>query len=221
MSAHDARVSAEFKWTTDIDSGIRDLLEADVDSGTTVHSEMLDGKYFTDSAYLLHEHLYESSSLSRINMRDYLNDLVSTVVHSMDLSAGRITVISKVEEFPLDLDQAIPLGLIINELLSNAFKYAYSDTAGTVGLSLEQREGDVHLEVSDRGPGIVGEVEAHRDSLGLQLVEALSGQLGGSVRFENTRPGLSVRVSFPHVPRKRKTHSLPITSSAATSPGKP
>ncbi|MFP4331299.1 MAG: sensor histidine kinase, partial [Spirochaetaceae bacterium] len=194
MSAHDARVSAEFKWTTHIDSGIRDLLEADVDLGTTVHSEMLDGKHFTDSAYLVHEHLYESSSLSRINMRDYLNDLVSTVAHSMDLSAGRITVISKVEEFPLDLDQAIPLGLIINELLSNAFKYAYSDTAGTVGLSLEQREGDVHLEVSDSGPGIVGEVEAHRDSLGLQLVEALSGQLGGSVRFENTRPGLSVRV---------------------------
>lgn len=149
------------------------------------------------SMALVHEHLYESSSLSQIDTREYVLDLVSTVANSMDISAGRIHVGTAIADIPLDIDHVIPLGLIINELLSNAFKYAYPENSGEVRLSLQDRGGEVSFEISDDGPGIPGGPDAHRDSLGLQLVEVLASQLNGTVRFENREPGLSVQLAFP------------------------
>lgn len=168
-----------------------------------VLSHFQDARTRIQSMALVHEHLYESSSLARIDTREYVDDLVSTVIGSMDLSGGRINVTSSVAELPLDIDHAIPLGLIINELLSNALKYACPERNGTVRLSLEQRGRSVFLEIADDGPGIPGDATARQGSLGLQLVEALAGQLNGSLRFENTEPGLAVHVSFPFIPQAK------------------
>jgi two-component sensor histidine kinase len=87
---------------------------------------------------------------------------------------------------------------VVNEVLSNALKYAYPEgTAGDVRLSLSRTPEGALLEVADDGVGMPAADSGARQSLGLQLVEALAGQLGGNVRFENTDPGLAVRLTFP------------------------
>lgn len=172
-------------------------LQSNVLQDDTALSHFQDARTRIQSMALVHEHLYESSSLARIDIGEYVDDLVATVVGSMDISAGQVRVESSVSEIPMDIDHAIPLGLIINEILSNALKYAYPEKSGRIRLSLQRREQGVFLEIADDGPGMPGGPSAHQGSLGLQLVEALAGQLNGSLRFDNTEPGLAVRLSFP------------------------
>lgn len=172
-------------------------IQSNVLKDETALSHFQDARTRIQSMALVHEHLYESTSLARIDTREYVDDLVSTVISSMDISGGRVSVESSVAELPLDIDHAIPLGLIINELLSNALKYACPDKTGRVELRLERQEEAVVLEVADDGPGIPRGVPVRQGSLGLQLVDALAGQLRGTLRFENTEPGLAVRLTFP------------------------
>lgn len=160
-------------------------------------------EYFQDartriqSMALVHEHLYESTSLARLDLRDYVDELVATVFHSMDTTGGGIRVETDVAEISLDLDHAIPLGMVINELVSNAIKYAYPHGSGEIDVTLSYVEKHAQLEVRDEGVGIPSATLEKRESLGLQLVEALAGQLRGTVSFENTDPGLRVRFDFP------------------------
>lgn len=174
-----------------------------IQSGVVADEQAL--SYFRDartrvqSMALVHEHLYESNSLARINTREYIDDLVATVVSSMDISRGRVRVLREVAEIPIDIDHAIPLGLVVNEVLSNALKYAYPHgSAGEVRLSLSRTPAGALLEVADDGVGMASDRDGgRRQSLGLQLVEALAGQLRGTVSFVNTDPGLAVRLTFP------------------------
>ncbi|MFW5643763.1 MAG: ATP-binding protein, partial [Alkalispirochaeta sp.] len=81
--------------------------------------------------------------------------------------------------------------LVLNELLSNAFKYAYPDGNGTVGIRLSRGNDGITLSVRDDGIGLNGGLNEH-DSLGIQLVRALAAQLGGVVEFRDREPGLEV-----------------------------
>ena len=159
--------------------------------------------YFEDartriqSMALVHEHLYESPSLAQIQIRDYLEELVATVTHSMDSAPEGLHVRTRVADIAVDLDRAIPLGMMVNELLSNALKYAYPEGRGEIRVDLKATEQTIYLEIADDGVGIPPEKLYENSSLGLQLVEALSDQLDGSLRFENAAPGLRVYFSFP------------------------
>lgn len=162
--------------------------------------------YFQDcrariqSMALVHEHLYRSPSLAQVGMKKYIGDLAKTVVRSMGRSPELVRIEVNVADILVTLDQAIPLGMVTNELLSNAIKYAYPDGAGAILVLLEHTEEQGHLEVNDHGVGITNdEIERH-DSLGLQLVNELVKQLDGSIRFEDNNPGLRVCFDFPLVP---------------------
>lgn len=182
-----------------------------VSSMLSIQSSLVDDEksleYFQDartriqSMALVHEHLYESPSLARIDIRAYLDDLVATVTRSMDVSQGGARVSTAVDEFSIDLDHAIPLGMVVNELLSNALKYAHGhgkdDGQGAISISLTYTDGRVRLEVADNGTGMPAEDLEHHQSLGLQLVTGLAQQLGGTVRFEDNEPGLRVCFEFP------------------------
>lgn len=157
-----------------------------------------DARTRIQSMALVHEHLYESSSIACISTREYVDELVSTVMNSMDLSSGGIRVVREVAEIPIDIDHAIPLGLVINELMSNALKYAYPHgSAGEIRLTLRRVSGGALLEIADDGPGLPTNERVRREAIGLQLVEALAGQLGGTITFDSTNPGLAVRLTFP------------------------
>lgn len=178
-----------------------------VSSMLSIQSSLVDDEksleYFQDartriqSMALVHEHLYESPSLARIDIRAYMDDLVATVTRSMDVSKGGATVTRAVDEFSIDIDHAIPLGMVVNELLSNALKYAYGDGEGEISMSITYTDGRVRLEVADNGPGMPAEDVEHPQSLGLQLVTGLAQQLGGAVRFEDNEPGVRVCFEFP------------------------
>jgi PAS domain S-box-containing protein len=150
-----------------------------------------------NSMSLIHEMLYQAKDLSRIQFGDYVAGLTSELLQGYAADPGRIRLDLDVEPVDLDINWAIPLGLIINELVSNALKYAFpGGRAGTIGLLLAVRNGELILEVRDDGVGLPLDLEARRTgSLGLQIVDSLSRQLGGEGRFTSEGEGARFRLT--------------------------
>lgn len=147
------------------------------------------------SMALIHEQLYRSDELERIDLEAYLARLANHL--SQALSSSSVRVDLSVEDVELDIDRALACGLIVNELVTNAFKHAFADgESGTVRITLRSvGEADVELAVADDGTGN-GEHEADPGSLGTRLVATLAQQLGGAVRVAR-EGGTVVRVTFP------------------------
>ena len=142
------------------------------------------------SMALVHEKLYQSNDLARIDFTDYLRDLTENLVGTVGARARNISFQLKSTEVHLGIDTAIPCGLITNELVSNAYKHGFPQGGpGQVTLSLERlADGRLRLEVSDTGRGISADVDLQKTkSLGMQLVHTLVRQLRGTieVRREN------------------------------------
>lgn len=132
------------------------------------------------SMALVHERLYQNAAFHEIEMSGYLSDLVHAVRGSVDTSGGRIAVHVDCEEITLDIARAVPVGLIVNELVSNSFEHAFTaDQAGTIGVQMKNREnGGMLLEIGDDGAGVESTSQVtESDSLGIQIVHALVEQL--------------------------------------------
>jgi PAS domain S-box-containing protein len=139
------------------------------------------------SMALVHEKLYQSSDLARIDFTEYLRDLTDNLVGALGAKARNIVFELKSSDILLGIDTAIPCGLIINELVSNAYKHGFPDGgAGRVVLALERpTEGQLRLEISDTGRGIPAHVNLKQTkSLGMQLVHTLVQQLRGSIELQ-------------------------------------
>jgi two-component sensor histidine kinase/putative methionine-R-sulfoxide reductase with GAF domain len=141
------------------------------------------------SMALIHEQLYQSSDLSNINFAQYLNSLVNQVRRSYNTKAQAIIINLNVATMPLTIETAIPCGLIVNELVSNAFKYAFPnrrDHPGEISIDLQKTaDNQVALHVRDNGVGIPEDIDLRRTkSLGLRLVNTLVKQLRGKVSIE-------------------------------------
>ena len=146
----------------------------------------------------VHERLYRSRDLARIDFGEYLQGLVADLLAAY--SAGeRVRVDIEADALHLPVDQAIPCGLIVNELLTNCLKHAFPDgRAGRVTISVRQlADGSRALSVVDDGPGIPrATVTGGSASMGLRLVQDLAQQLGGDVTIES-KGGTRVQVKFP------------------------
>lgn len=138
---------------------------------------------------LVHEQLYKNKQLSRLKMDSYLNDLTSTVVGTFDFKGEKhIKYKTNGQNLELDVDTAIPLGLIINELVTNACKYAFTEVKeGLIEVKLFNRpDGFFELTVRDNGKGLPEGFKMSKvDTLGLELVQILVGQLNGQFHWEN------------------------------------
>jgi len=150
------------------------------------------------SMALIHEKLYRSEDFTRINFNEYIKELVSELLHSYKAS-DRITLHVDTDSVALDVDSAVPCGLIINELVTNSIKYAFpNNKPGEISISLHRNnEGEVELVVSDNGIGIPDTVDIRKtDSLGLRLVTLLAeNQLGGRIDL-NTNNGTEFKIRF-------------------------
>ncbi|MBN1552829.1 sensor histidine kinase, partial [bacterium] len=137
--------------------------------------------------------------LSRINLDDYLHDLVKLMQQSFPMSKEKIRFQMIFEPLQVMIDTAIPFGLIVNELISNAYKYAFpEEQQGEIAISLKRdAEGQIHFTFSDNGVGIPNGFDVRKaGSIGLQTVCAIvEKQMKGNVEFENGR-GLTVRIRF-------------------------
>ena len=153
------------------------------------------------SMALLHEVLYRSGNLARINFAAYVEELCTQLVRSFGPAAARVKVENRVARMGLPLEQSVPCGLIINELVSNALKHGFPDKrAGRVTVELGQGEGQrFHLCVRDDGIGLPQGMEiADKSTLGLQLVSKLTTQLGGQLETHlSNGGGAAFCVSFP------------------------
>ena len=148
---------------------------------------------------LIHETLYQSSDMACFRLAPYVRRLSDSLLRAYGVEPGRVTLKTHLDELALPLDSAIPCGLIFHELLSNALKHAFPD--GQYGeISLELRaEPDQHatLRVADTGVGVPEGLDFRRtDSLGLQLVCALTEQIEGTITMER-RGGTAFTLTFP------------------------
>jgi PAS domain S-box-containing protein len=135
------------------------------------------------SMALIHEQLYRSSDLARIDFAAYVQDLVSHLRRGLGSDASQVRFRLDIQPFPLSLDLAIPCGMIVNELVSNAQKHAFPDgQPGEIRVAFDRDSDGYCLTVADNGVGIQnGLSEEEPSSLGLTVVQALIRQIRGQV----------------------------------------
>lgn len=146
---------------------------------------------------LIHQKLYQSENTSSIEMPQYIDELISYLKDSVD-TGNRIVFEQDIESIQLDVAKAIPLGLIINEGIVNAIKYAFPDEQkGLVRISLKQDGPDyLLLDIIDNGVGLPSDVQlSKQDSLGFSLMQGLTRQLDGIFTIQSDR-GLHISIRF-------------------------
>jgi len=150
------------------------------------------------SMALLHESLYQSNNLSRIDFPEYIRQLAAHLFDSYGVPPDRIHLRTDLDRLYLNLDAAVPCGLIINELISNSLKYAFPDgRTGEVRVELrEQPDHLARLIVADNGIGLRSDIDWETArSLGLRLVRTLADQLGAKLEVQS-RQGTEVHLIF-------------------------
>jgi two-component sensor histidine kinase len=150
---------------------------------------------------LVHERLYRSSDLARIDFAGYVQDVTHHLLRSYESSQRNIRLKIEVDPVSLNIDTAIPCALIVNELVSNSLKYAFPNALdGEIRIRLTQRDDEnLNLVISDNGIGFPHDFSMERtDSLGLQLVHNLTSQLNGTVRCRNN-DGAEIDIRFKPV----------------------
>ncbi len=160
-------------------------------------SAIQESQHRVQSMALIHQKLYQSEGVARIPMRDYIEEVVAYLSDSYCLD-HRVCFQVEVEDIELDVTQAVPLGLIINEAITNAFKYAFpGGRAGRVCLGLHrQAPARYALTISDNGVGLPPNYDPGQSrSLGMTLLHGFSGQLGGELVITSP-PGLTIRLGF-------------------------
>ena len=146
---------------------------------------------------LIHEKLYNTSDLAHVDFRDYAESLMSSLSHSY-ITDQRVAVQIDIHNVSLDIDHAIPCGLIINELVSNCLKYAFpGGREWVIRIAMSQEDGLCTLIVGDNGIGLpLGVDYLNTTSLGLQLVATLTNQLNGKLECIR-EAGTTFRLEFP------------------------
>ncbi|MCU0286755.1 MAG: GAF domain-containing protein [Acidobacteria bacterium] len=150
------------------------------------------------SMSLIHETLYQTDDISRIDSKLYIEKLVNHLSQAFAGSPCAIQIESHIDDIHLCIDTAIPCGIIINELVTNAYKYAFNGRKeGKIQIRLSSREQNIILTVSDNGIGLPRNLNIENaSSLGFQLVNILARQLRASVSLE-TNQGTAFKIIFP------------------------
>lgn len=149
------------------------------------------------SMALIHQKLYENEDLKNIPFDEYLMELVTEIRSSFGPEMKKVSIDINAKNIEFDIDTAIPLGLIVNEMATNAFKYAFNNLdSGSFSISIHQSEGEYVIKIQDDGQGIPESVDIRKvKSLGLRLVRMLSQQLEADFHFE-TGNGTSFELKF-------------------------
>lgn len=140
------------------------------------------------SMAFIHESLYQGKTLSHVKFSEYVRNLVSNLFHTYGINKSGLKLKFDLDEVFLNLDTSIPCGLIINELISNALKYAFTGRdSGTLSVMLKKiGNGKLKLVISDDGKGFPKNIDwKNTESLGLQLVVTLAGQIRGDIEMQN------------------------------------
>ena len=146
------------------------------------------------SMSVIHEQLYNKDNLAEIDAEKYINEICTELLGSFNASKN-IKIELNIEPLFFDIDQSVPFGLIVNELIVNTLKHAFPNQAGTLSVSLRQQGHMIELIIEDNGPGF--DVNSIGDTMGLELVDTLTSQLDGQLQMTSNRNGTSVKIGFP------------------------
>jgi len=149
------------------------------------------------SISLIHQKLYQSENLALVNMQSYVSDLIDYLRDGFN-TKSRVVFETDIAAIELDVTTAVPLGLILNEAITNSIKYAFpGDRNGKICITLLQAfEEKFEMKISDNGVGLPTEENiSGNKTLGISLMRGLTKQLGGAFRIESN-PGLSVIIDF-------------------------
>jgi two-component sensor histidine kinase len=147
------------------------------DEGTV--SVLRESQQRVQAMSLIHQRLYKKDELTSVNLKEYITDLIESLLSTYGYDKDDFNLQIRIEHEMMDIDKALPIGLIVNELVTNVFKYAYAAIPNpSLLVSLSEKDNEWHLSVKDNGIGID---EAYwkqkKDSFGKQLVSALCRQL--------------------------------------------
>jgi two-component sensor histidine kinase len=148
---------------------------------------MADSQNRVHSMGMIHQNLYQGENMAAIEMKQYFRDLGGYIIDSFD-ATDRISFDCAMETFELDVDRAIPIGLIVNELITNSLKYAFPDNRnGKITISLTETDSHLFLKVCDDGVGFDGSTGIKGTGFGTQLVKLLTKQLDGNMALITSR----------------------------------
>lgn len=166
---------------------------------TRILSILRDSQNRIASMALIHEKLYHSDTLAKIDFDDYIESLTSNLFSCYNISPQKVRLQRQIENVSLNLDTAIPCGLLLNELVSNSLKHAFpADSSGTIFIEFSaQANQQLNLIVRDTGRGLPEGLDFKKtNSLGLRLVRALTRQLRGTLDIKNSH-GACFQITFP------------------------
>ncbi len=166
-------------------------LQSSLINDEAVRNMLMDSQNRIQSMALIHQTLYQSNNFARVDFADFLEALIPTLVNSYSISGTNITLSVDVDEVYLPINSAIPCGLLINELITNALKHAFTDRSeGTISVSLSAKDNkEIQLLISDDGNGIADHLDLDEvETLGLRLVNLLSQQLNGALHIQRQHP---------------------------------
>ncbi|MBN1198739.1 MAG: ATP-binding protein [Bacteroidales bacterium] len=154
------------------------------------------------SMALIHEHLYRSEDLDRVKLHEYLSSLTTIVLSSF--SSPNVVLDKDFEPMEVSIETALPVGLITNELLTNAIKYAFTgNQEGIITARLSQKNGTISLTIADNGSGFPADFKVDdQHSLGMFIVKLLVEQLNGVLTIKSTE-GTSFSIDFPFSPIRK------------------
>ena len=159
-------------------------LQSDAITDTKAQRALEEGRNRVRSMAIIHQNLYKENNLSGINMNEYLSQLSRELLDSYKIMDNRISLDLQVEDIFLDVDTAVPIGLIINELVSNSFKHAFpGGKNGRITIQLANKSDILHLKVSDDGVGFDRE-NIRKGSFGHDLIEAFAERLQAEYQLD-------------------------------------
>lgn len=156
-----------------------------------------EGRNRVKSMALIHQKLYQEGQLTGISVRQYLESLCDSLYQSFGVNQENIELIMEADDLTLDVDTTIPLGLIVNELITNSLKYAFGDDGkGSLTVVFKQHSDHLILAVKDNGKGIEKATETSEESFGMKMVHSLARKLKALVEVFTNERGTEVRLTI-------------------------
>lgn len=157
------------------------------------------------SMAMVHEKVYESPSFTHLNLKNYIEKLVSGILYTYGTSKEVIKTNLDIEDININIDTAIPLGLVINELVTNSVKYAFPKSKkGTITIKIKSLPDHMEVLVADDGVGLPEEIDPENtETIGLQLVNILVKQIEGGITLDRAH-GTEFRITFKELQYKER-----------------
>jgi len=145
---------------------------------------LTEGQHRIEAMSLIHQKLYQTKTSSRVNIKEFIAELCENLMHAYGYNNSRFTLQLQITVQELEADMAIPVGLILNEAVTNAFKYAYKDVVNpSLAVSLQSADNKLLLVVTDNGTSLTEKAWKQSASFGRQLMQSLTSQLEGSMQL--------------------------------------